>query len=189
MEERPNQDYRKYYKIIEAIGNGAFGIVNKGIEIKTNELRAIKVIQLDRIKESIFAYEDDPERKYKEYIDGYTKECENMKIYSNINSVKYYEHFKNEKNFTIVMELCDENLSQFLLKKKGFNEKEIYEIMNQLNNGFKIMKENKIIHRDLKLENILIKYEDNNNKYKIKIADYGNSKRLDSLSKFIVIQK
>ena len=45
------------------------------------------------------------------------------------------------------------------------------------------MKENKIIHRDLKLENILIKYEDNNNKYKIKIADYGNSKRLDSLSK------
>ena len=44
------------------------------------------------------------------------------------------------------------------------------------------MKENKIIHRDLKLENILIKYEDNN-KYKIKIADYGNSKRLDSLSK------
>ena len=44
------------------------------------------------------------------------------------------------------------------------------------------MKENKIIHRDLKLENILIKYEDNN-KYIIKIADYGSSKRLNSLSK------
>jgi serine/threonine protein kinase len=54
--------------------------------------------------------------------------------------------------------------------------------MKQLNNGLKIMKENKIIHRDLKLENILIKYEDNN-KYIIKLADYGSSKRLNSLSK------
>ena len=54
--------------------------------------------------------------------------------------------------------------------------------MYQLNNAFKIMKENKIIHRDLKLENILIKYKENN-KYIIKLADYGSSKRLDSLSK------
>ena len=54
--------------------------------------------------------------------------------------------------------------------------------MNQLNNAFKIMKENKIIHRDLKLENILIKYLENK-KYIIKLADYGSSKRLNSLSK------
>ena len=53
--------------------------------------------------------------------------------------------------------------------------------MKQLNNTFKIMKENKIIHRDLKLENILIKY--NNNKYIMKLTDYGSSKRLNSLSK------
>ena len=52
--------------------------------------------------------------------------------------------------------------------------------MKQLNNGFKIMRENKIIHKDLKLENILIKYEDNNN-YIIKIADYGSG-RLDNLN-------
>jgi len=43
------------------------------------------------------------------------------------------------------------------------------------------MRDNKIIHRDLKLENILIKYKDNN-KYIIKLADYGSSKRLNSLS-------
>ena len=43
------------------------------------------------------------------------------------------------------------------------------------------MVENKIIHRDLKLDNILIKYEDNN-KYIIKLADYGISKRLNSLT-------
>ena len=146
MGVRLNQDYRKYYKILEGIGSGAFGIVYKGIEIKTNELRAIKVIQLDKIKESILAYEsedEEPEKKLKECIDGFIKECENMEICSNINSVKYYEYFRDENNITIIMELCDCNLSQLLIKKKGFNEKEIYEIMKQLNNGFKIMKEKK----------------------------------------------
>ena len=105
-----------------------------------------------------------------------------MKIFSNINSVKFYRYFKDEKEFVIIMELCDCNLSQLLLEKnkEGFNEDEIYEIMTQLNNGLKIMKENNIIHRDLKLENILIKYKDNNNKI-IKLADYGSSKRLDPL--------
>ena len=56
--------------------------------------------------------------------------------------------------------------------------------MKQLNNAFKIMKENKIIHRDLKLENILIKYNDKEKKkYTIKLTDCGCSKRLISLSK------
>jgi len=54
--------------------------------------------------------------------------------------------------------------------------------MKQLNNTFKRMKENNIIHRDLKLENILIKYIDKE-KYIIKLTDYGCSKRLISLSR------
>ena len=56
--------------------------------------------------------------------------------------------------------------------------------MQQLNNTFKIMKNNNILHRDLKLENILIKYNDKEHKiFTIKLADYGSSKKSDSLSK------
>jgi serine/threonine protein kinase len=44
------------------------------------------------------------------------------------------------------------------------------------------MNENNIIHRDLKLENILIKYNDNNS-FNIKITDYGSNKKLMSLSR------
>jgi len=113
-----------------------------------------------------------------------------MKICSNNNnnSVKCYEYFHNKDNFVIIMELCDTNLSKLLRQrikneKKGFNSEEIYEIMNQLNNTFKKMKENNIIHRDLKLENIFLKYNDEENKkYTIKLAGYGFSKRLKSLS-------
>ena len=182
MNKKSKRGFRKYYDNLEVIGNGNFGIVYKGRNKKTNKFRAIKVIQLDKLKESILAYEDeneDPDKKLNECIEGFIKECENMKICSNINSVKYYEYFIDENNIVIIMELCDCNLSQLLIKKKGFNDKEIYEIMKQLNNGLKIMKENKIIHRDLKLENILIKYIDKDKeKYIIKLLDYGYSKRL-----------
>ena len=41
------------------------------------------------------------------------------------------------------------------------------------------MNENKIVHRDLKLKNILIKYENKEkDKYKVKLTDYGISKQL-----------
>ena len=67
-----------------------------------------------------------------------------MKICSNnnINSVKCYEYFNNKENFVIIMELCDENLLQFLNRKldkegKGFNLEEIYGIMIELNWIFK----------------------------------------------------
>ena len=106
-----------------------------------------------------------------------------MNIFSNnnINSVKIYLcfHFKNK--FAIVMELCDDNLQNILNKKnEGFTCEEIYNIMSQINNIFKIIIENKIIHRDIKLENIVVKYNDekSNINYIVKLTDYGVNKEL-----------
>ena len=105
------------------------------------------------------------------------KECENK------NSVKLYEYYDSEEQFIIVMELCDENLKDFCKRKKEtFNINEIYNLLIQLNNAFKIMKKNKIVHRDLKLENILIKYENiEKNNYTFKLTDYGISKKYTTL--------
>ena len=193
MDERSKKDYTEYYDIIKIIGTGAFGCVYKGkMKETTNQFRAIKVISFDEIKKNLlFQYKlDEIDKELKKCINGYIEEFENMKLCSinNENSVKCYEYFINEENFVIIMELCDTDLSKILLnkllkEKKGFNVNEIYEIMKQLNKAFQIMRENKIIHRDLKLENILIKYIDkNNNNYKLKLADYGSSKRIDSFS-------
>jgi serine/threonine protein kinase len=117
---------------------------------------------------------------------------------NNENSVRYYESYQNEKEFAIIMELCHTNLSKFLKVKKKFELDELYEILNQLNNTFKVMKENSIVHRDLKTNNILITFDDNNwalhlnnlekykdkLKFKIKLCDYGKSKigKLNSLT-------
>jgi serine/threonine protein kinase len=84
------------------------------------------------------------------------------------------------------MELCDNNLFKALKNKKaneGFKIDEIYYILNQLNNTFKIMFENNICHRDLKLQNILLKYtNEEKTKFIIKLTDYGISKHLLSLT-------
>ena len=194
MAERSKENYEKYYDIKKVIGTGAYGCVFEGNEKNNkNELRAIKVIELKKIKEILLSgYQiEDLKNQLKLCIDGFIKEFENMKICSenNNNSVKCYEYFNNKDNFVFIMELCDENLSQlltnkFINNKLGFNSEEILEILKQLNNTFKIMKDKNIIHRDLKLENILIKYNDEQHKtFTIKLADYGSSKRFYSQSK------
>ena len=194
MTERSKKDYKDYYELKDIIASGGYGIVYKGREKITNEFRAIKVMNIEKIKISLlYQYDRDKiEEQLKLCIEGFINEFNYMKICSNKNdnSVKCYEYFNNKENFVIIMELCDQNLEQLLNKKfeidnKGFNPKEIYEMMKELNNTFKIMEKNKIIHRDLKLENILIKYDDEEHrKYTLKLSDYGCSKRLESLSKY-----
>ena len=170
MKERSKQNYKEYYELKEIIGRGGFGTVYKGIEKETNELRAIKVIDLEEFKENLLCQYEKGEIKEQLhlYIEQCFEEVTNMRICAknDINSVKCYEYFHNEDTFVIIMELCDKNLYQLYKEKtyKRFNSEEIYEIMMQLNNTFKIMKENCIIHRNLKLENILIKYKDEEHK-------------------------
>ena len=166
MSERANKNYKDYYETIEAIGSGAFGTVYKGKEKGKDELRAIKVIDLERV--NVYLTNQYSGEDIKEHsnlcLNGFISEFEIMKLCSKCdNSVKCYEYFKNEDNFVIIMELCDNNLSKYLAKRmidcgKGLNSEEILEIMKQINKVFKVMKENNITHRNLKLENILIKY-------------------------------
>ena len=120
-----------------------------------------------------------------QYINNFKNEIKFMEIMEgknkeNKNTVKFYEYFNTENEFVIVMELCDGNLTQLFRNKKkgeGLSIDEIYNILIQLNNSFKIMNEKKIVHRDLKLENILLKYE-NKDKYIVKLTDYGISRQL-----------
>ena len=180
-------DYKEKYTNLEKIGNGNFGTVFKGT--KDNENWALKIIDKEdmRIRLRNDYNKDNIEEEFKKYIEDKLKnEIELMRICmkNNKNSIQFHEFYDKDKEYAIVMELCDGNLQNMLNKRNsGFNRDEVLDIIKQLNNTFKIMEENKIIHRDLKLENILIKYDDKNkSKFTVKLTDYGVSRKILSLS-------
>ena len=171
----------------QLIGNGTFSSVHKAKVKGKEEYVALKLADKEKIKLGLRKdyCKQNIEKEYYQTA-NLDNEIKYMKICgkNNENSVKYIQHFETENEFIIVMELCDMNLIDFIQFKKEFTMSEIYEFLCQLNNTFKIMKENNIAHRDLKLQNILVKYKNKEKtEYIYKITDYGISKELLSLSK------
>ena len=104
------------------------------------------------------------------------------------NIVRYYDNKEISFCYILFMEYCSGNSLLSCLKKyismyhKTFNEEIIQQIMKQIVNGLKYLHEKNIIHRDLKTENIFVKFynkENYNNmnldKTHIKIGDFGFS--------------
>ena len=182
MENKGN--LRDYYELIKKISMDSFGTTYKSQKKDTKEKRAIKIIDLNRLMDDLMKniYCETPEEEMNKFRINKIKMVKNMNIMEgknkeNSNTVEIYEYFNSKNEFAIVMELCDSNLEEIIKeKKRGLNSNEILLILNQLNNSFKIMNDNKIIHRDLKLANILIKYDNKDNiNYKIKLSGYDVS--------------
>ena len=98
------------------------------------------------------------------------------------NIVRFYEYFINEKEIAIVMELCDIDLFSFICDREGLKPEGILEILNQLNNTFKIFYENKIIYKNLDIMNIFLSYNKNKEKIKFKISLVGYLKSVQSIN-------
>ena len=162
----PSEDYKKYYEIQKKIGNAEFATVYKAKFLENNELRAIKIYDKNKIRNFLKRnnLKETTEQNMRPYIESFHNEIKNMKIVegeNNENTVKYFDYFDNKDEFIIAMELCDDSLlNVFAKKQNNFDSQELYDLLVQLNNSFKIMAENKLIHRALNLDNILVKYED-----------------------------
>ena len=147
------------YSLLKKIGGGNYGDVFSG----TLEI-AVKRIPKKLIEKQNLYQELDREREI-------LKKC------SSNNIVKLYDYIENEKYYDFLLEKCDTDLSQILKEKKKFPISQIKNIMNQLNNAFKIMQKKNIIHRDIKLENILVKYNNKTeNDFVVKLCDFGLSR-------------
>jgi serine/threonine protein kinase len=112
-------------------------------------------------------------------LNAFRNEAKNMRILQgqnkeNKNAVILDNCFETNDEFAIVMEKCDNNIDNHLVGRRSFNAEEIYEILIQLNNSFRIMTENKILHRAISPQNIFLNYlNEEKTKYlvKLKITD------------------
>lgn len=82
--------------------------------------------------------------------------------------------FDTDETLFIVMELVEEGeLYEMIAERKTFSEKEASHIMKQVFSALDYLHETGIVHRDLKLENMLVADKE---KLTIKLADFGLSK-------------
>ncbi|KRW98506.1 Protein kinase-like domain [Pseudocohnilembus persalinus] len=155
----------KNYIITSQLGQGGFGTVWHGIDQNSGEQIAIKQVNKEVFKQN---------PKVKELFNC---EIESLKKINNPNVVKYLDDFETKNNSYLVLEYCnDGNMEEYIENKPNqvLSEKEAISLFHQILNGYKALHEQNIIHRDLKLENIL-RHND-----QIKLCDLGFAKQLNS---------
>ena len=148
-----------FYKFGRMIGRGAFGKVNIGLNILTGRIVAIKSFNKQNISN---------EKAKKKII----YETNLMRGLYHPSVTKILETFETDKYMLIIMEyISGGNLQNFVKKRRKLCEKTARILYRQLIQGIKYIHSKGIVHRDIKLENILL---DLNNI--VKICDFGVGK-------------
>ena len=158
-----------YYEMLDDLGEGIFGSVKLGVEKKTKERVAIKIIKKNKAKPSD--------------IELVRTEIDVMKLCHHPNVVHLLDHFENAEYIFIVMEyIRGGRLTDYMKEKKfNFTEKRAAELIYEIAVGVKYLHKYGIIHRDLKPDNIML--TEANDKGHIKIMDFGLSKILGKKEK------
>ena len=158
---------------IKPIGKGAFGTVYLTLKDEDINYYATKII-----KKSIA---DSP--KVKKYFHN---EIEILREINHKNIMKLIELKQSEENYYLICELCNGGslhscVNKYLkMYRKPFSEEIVQFLMKQIIDALKYLHGLHIIHRDLKLENILVNFKNPNDKEilnmygaEVKIIDFG----------------
>lgn len=147
--------------------DNSLSLLFKAKEKKTNNLVAIRVYMKQYLERIYGADKLEFAKK------NLRKEIEYLKTCNCEYSLKLIDELEHPDGFNIVTELWDTTLEKHLINLGGMlTIKEIKEIFNKLNIGLREMYNNDIIHGDLSLKNILVKYKDDDSIIP-KISEYG----------------
>lgn len=92
------------------------------------------------------------------------------------NIVKLHKLYQDNIHYYLITELClGGELFDKVASEKNFTEKKAAEIMKQILSAIVYCHERNIVHRDLKLENILLEGKSSTN---LKVIDFGTSRKI-----------
>jgi serine/threonine protein kinase len=153
-----------FYLYGRRIGQGAFGKVNLGLNVLTGRVVAIK------------SFKKTKDAKHNSNMNKILYETGLMKRFNHPNITKILEVFHDEEYMLIIMEYINGgNLFNFVKKRRKLSEKTAKFLFRQIILGIKHIHSQNIVHRDIKLENIIIDLNNN-----VKICDFGIGKVINS---------
>ena len=149
------------YIFLEDIGQGACG---KTILLKDN------IIDENFVCKKYETY--NPANQY-EYFENFKNEIKLLHLLYHKNIVRVFNYYLYPDKYTgyIIMEyIKGNNISEYI----NANPEKINDVFRQVLEGFKYLEDNKILHRDIRNNNILI-----NNEGTVKIIDFGFGKKME----------
>ena len=147
------------FKQLEKLGNGTYATVYKGLNKTTGVYVALKEVKLD-------SEEGTPSTAI--------REISLMKELKHENIVRLYDVIHTENKLTLVFEFMDNDLKKYMDSRtvgntpRGLELNLVKYFQWQLLQGLAFCHENKILHRDLKPQNLLI-----NKRGQLKLGDFG----------------
>ncbi len=144
------------YEILETIGSGGMALVYKALDLKLNRVVTLKVMREEYIEDE-------------EFINRFNTEAQAAANLNHANIVKVYDVGRHDNIYYIVMEYIDGITLKEAINKRGkLTNEEVLGVAIQIANGLVHAHENKIVHRDIKPQNILI-----TSKGEVKVTDFG----------------
>ncbi|KAK7491336.1 hypothetical protein BaRGS_00017437 [Batillaria attramentaria] len=147
------------YLLGRSLGEGSFARVKEALHLPTGEKVAVKVIDKKRAKADPYV------RK------NLRREGRLLQQVRHPHVVQLFEVLETEHSYYIVTECCaGGDLMDHIAKRKKLEEREVKKFIRQIVSAVDYLHRLGIIHRDLKIENLLL-----DQKGDIKIIDFGLS--------------
>lgn len=151
------------YEILDKVGEGGMATVYKAQDTLLDRIVALKVLKAE--------YADD-----EEFLEKFQNEAQAVAKLNSTHIISVYDVGKDEDISYIVMEFVEgKNLKELIRTNGKFSEKEALVIGRQIALSLDEAHKKKIIHRDIKSQNIML-----TDKNTIKVGDFGIAKAVSS---------
>jgi len=152
------------YEVKKELGRGAFSVVKLGVNKKTKEKVAIKVIDRSNVG--------------KDYEKNLLMEMEILQRVHHPNIIQLHEMIEEDNKIYFAMELVTGGeLFDRIVEKGSYTEEDAKVLVRKIVSAIEYLHDMNIAHRDLKPENLLVKSIADDTE--VKIADFGLSKIID----------